>query len=379
MNMNNKTLVTIFALSSVLMVYGCKGKEKPAAVEAAPATAQEEMSFDAPAAAPLPSFADDEVLVEAYGDKLTYSKAIEIMKRLLKMQGAPAEQIDKIVEQMAGQAIPEISEQFVQQAALKDAAFKAGFKVTDAEVTETISNMSSRLPPGKTFEDMMADVGMTRADVEQEIRDGLPIQKLMESLTKDVKVDEAKAKAFYDENPTFFEEPEQIRASHILVATENATNDILKAAAKAKIEGVLKQIKEGGDFAALAKANSDCPSKNNGGDLGLFGKGQMVPEFETAAFALSTNEVSGIVETQFGYHIIKLTERAPASTKSFDEVKDQIIKRLEADGQNEIVSAYMKKLFADLKYKANDKIKLFAKDEVAPEAEALIPNEPEVK
>lgn len=375
MNMKNKTLFAVVAVSSAFLAGGCGGQDnsvKEAEAEAA-APVVEEASAEALAAAPAPSFADDEIIVEAYGDKLTYGKAIEIMTRMLKMQGAPAEQIDQIVKQMAGQAVPEIAEQFVQTAALKEAAAKAGFKATKADVDEAISNMVSRLPPGRTFEDMMAGIGMTRADVEKEISEGLPIQKFFESLTKDVKVDEAKAKAFYDENGSLFEEPEQIRASHILVATENATNDVLKAAAKAKIEGILKQVKEGGDFAALAKANSDCPSKNSGGDLGLFGKGQMVPAFEAAAFALSTNEVSGIVETPFGYHIIKLTERAPASKKAFDEVKEQIIKRVESDEQGKIVSAYVEKLFEGLKYKANEKIQLFVKEEVAPEAEVLAP------
>lgn len=373
--MKNSTLLTVVAMASALVAVGCGAQESASKVDAgALAATAEEMSAEAAlAAAPLPSFADDEVLVEAYGDKLTYGKAIEMMKRMLMMQGAPAEQIDQIVKQMAGQAIPEISEQFVQMAALKDAAAKAGFKAEQADVDEIVSNMVSRLPPGATLEDMMAKSGMTLDEVKKEIRDSLPIQKMFESLTKDVKVDEAKAKAFYDENNAFFEVPEQIRASHILIKTDDATNDVLKAAARAKIEGILKQVKDGGDFAALAAANSDCPSKSNGGDLGLFGKGQMVPPFEEAAFALSTNEVSGVVETSFGYHIIKLTDRVPASKRAFDEVKEQIVSRLTSEEQGKIVSEYVEKISADLKYKANDKLKLFVKDEIAPESDAVEP------
>lgn len=371
--MKNSTLLTVVAMASAFVAAGCGAQESASKVDAgALAATAEEMSAEAAlAAAPLPSFADDEVLVEAYGDKLTYGKAIEMMKRMLMMQGAPAEQIDQIVKQMAGQAIPEISEQFVQMAALKDAAAKAGFKAEQADVDEIVSNMVSRLPPGATLEDMMAKSGMTLDEVKKEIRDSLPIQKMFESLTKDVKVDEAKAKAFYDENNAFFEVPEQIRASHILIKTDDATNDVLKAAARAKIEGILKQVKDGGDFAALAAANSDCPSKSNGGDLGLFGKGQMVPPFEEAAFALSTNEVSGVVETSYGYHIIKLTDRVPASKRAFDEVKEQIVSRLTSEEQGKIVSEYIEKISADLKYKANDKLKLFVKDEIAPEADAV--------
>ncbi|RKY25347.1 MAG: hypothetical protein DRP62_01485 [Planctomycetota bacterium] len=117
----------------------------------------------------------------------------------------------------------------------------------------------------------------------------------------------------------------------------------------AKTRELLKQIKDGADFATLAKANSSCPSAQKGGDLGFFSRGRMVPAFEKAAFELKVGQVSDIVETQFGYHIIKLTDRKDAVVKTFEQAKDDIIKMLAQKKQGELVKEYID----SLKAKAN--------------------------
>lgn len=102
----------------------------------------------------------------------------------------------------------------------------------------------------------------------------------------------------------------RVRASHILLmyaGSSRSSNDRSKDAALSGIQDLQKQIAEGGDFAALAKANSDCPSGASGGDLGFFGKGQMVPEFETAAFNMEIGQTSDVIETAFGYHLVTRT------------------------------------------------------------------------
>jgi peptidyl-prolyl cis-trans isomerase D len=125
----------------------------------------------------------------------------------------------------------------------------------------------------------------------------------------------------YNENITQYSSPEQIRASHILL--ETAGKD--EAAVRKQAEDILAKVKAGGDFAALAKQYSeDEASKVNGGDLDYFGRGRMVPEFETAAFALEPGAVSELVKSQFGFHIIKVTDKRAAMTQSLDEVRAQI-------------------------------------------------------
>jgi peptidyl-prolyl cis-trans isomerase D len=138
---------------------------------------------------------------------------------------------------------------------------------------------------------------------------------------------------YYNDNIAQYQTPEQIRASHILLNT--AGKD--EAAVRKQAEDVLQKIKAGADFAALAKQYSDdTGSKANGGDLDYFGRGRMVPEFETAAFTLMPGQVSDIVKSQFGFHIIKVTDKKPAVTRTFDEVRPQIedlLKRQRADRQ----------------------------------------------
>ena len=137
-----------------------------------------------------------------------------------------------------------------------------------------------------------------------------------------IKDDEAEE--FYNENIENFKMPERVKASHILISAEKADDEASKKEAREKIEKIQKQIKNGDSFSELSKAHSSCPSSNNGGDLGFFARGQMVKPFEDAAFGLKVGEVSDIVETKFGYHLIKLTDKKAAETESFDTAKPRI-------------------------------------------------------
>ena len=129
----------------------------------------------------------------------------------------------------------------------------------------------------------------------------------------------------YYTNIEQYSQPEQVRASHILLKTEGKDD----AAVKAKAEDLLKKAKAGADFAELAKANSeDEGSAKNGGDLDFFGRGRMVPEFDQVAFTLQPGQISDLVKTQYGYHIIKVTDKKAASTRSIDEVRQQLTDRL---------------------------------------------------
>ena len=138
-------------------------------------------------------------------------------------------------------------------------------------------------------------------------------------------VSDADAKTFYDQNPKLFDAGERVRASHILLRVPEGAGPAVKKAQRAKAEAALARVRKGEDFAAVARQVSEDPgSAPRGGDLGPFGKGQMVPAFEQAAFALPAGQVSGLVESPFGLHIIKVQERLPAGKLAFDPVKGQI-------------------------------------------------------
>ncbi|MEA1871731.1 MAG: peptidylprolyl isomerase [Candidatus Bipolaricaulota bacterium] len=158
---------------------------------------------------------------------------------------------------------------------------------------------------GKTLEGFKKEM---RESMEGQLRD----QALREEVIGDLQPTDDELEAYLEKNITTYDTPEEVRASHILVDDEETANE------------VLDKLNNGGDFAELAKEYSTCPSAEGGGDLDWFSRGRMVPEFEEAAFALQVGEMSGIVKTEFGYHIIMVTDRKEAHTPTLDEIKDQV-------------------------------------------------------
>lgn len=178
---------------------------------------------------------------------------------------------------------------------------------------------------------------------------------LKEEIENTVKVTDEEAKKYYDANKDKLKEPEKINVSHILVDSEAEAKDIL-----AKLKG-------GADFAALAKEKSKDASKEKGGEIGFIAKGQTAPEFEQAAFALQPGQLSNVVKTQFGYHIIKVTEKQPEKLMAYDDIKDQLKQMMLSGKQKESFDALLKDL--------RDKNKVVVyKDVLMPPAPAAIAN-----
>jgi peptidyl-prolyl cis-trans isomerase C len=190
----------------------------------------------------------------------------------------------------------------------------------------------------------MAESGMSDADVRKDIEESLKIEKLIDSEAGVAEVSEAEIKAYYDGNKAQFAMPPMVRASHILIPLLPGDTPEQKAEKRKEIAGLLDQIKGGSDFAELARAHSTCASKERGGDLGYFGKGEMVKPFEEAAFALKKDEVSGVVETEFGLHIIKLTDTREGREVPFDEAKENIGELLKSQKKQTAVDNYVKSL-----------------------------------
>jgi len=163
-------------------------------------------------------------------------------------------------------------------------------------------------------------------------------------------VSDADAKAFYDQNPALFDAGERVRAGHILVRVPEGAGADVKKAARTRAEAALARVRKGEDFAAVAREVSEDPgSAPRGGDLGVFAKGQMVPPFEQAAFALTPGQVSGLVESQFGLHVIKVYERLPAGKVPFEPVKGQIKDHLAQTRKQQAVDELLRGLRAKAK------------------------------
>lgn len=173
------------------------------------------------------------------------------------------------------------------------------------------------------------------------MKENLLSQFAIRDILNNIIVTDEEAKKFYDDNGNYFMTKAQVRASHILVAEEELANEILT------------KIKNGESFEELAKEHSTCPSSSVGGDLNFFGPGQMVPEFEDAAFSLNVGEVSDLVKTQFGIHIIKLTDKKEASKQEFEVVKNSIIQNITMQKQHEKYTQFIEDLKS--KYKVEMK------------------------
>ncbi|MBI4831796.1 MAG: peptidylprolyl isomerase [Candidatus Lindowbacteria bacterium] len=222
---------------------------------------------------------------------------------------------------------------------------KAGIKVEETAINEKIDALKKRFPAETDYQNWLAKMGATEVELKSQLerRDAVELFVNKEVVEK-ISVPEEEMKDFYDKNPDFFKQPEQVKASHILIKVDQNADPAQKAEARKKIEEIQQKLKEGADFAELGKEHSDCPSKVKGGDLGYFRRGQMVKPFEEAAFALNPGEMSDIVETNFGFHIIKVTDKKSEGTTPYDEVKARLETYLKQQKVQDAVSAYVDKL-----------------------------------
>jgi len=220
----------------------------------------------------------------------------------------------------------------------------------DKQIEAKMAQNKGKFASPAEFEAALQASGITENDLAEITRKDVVISSHIESkIIPSITVTDAEIKKFYDENKAQLGEEPQVKASHILIGVDAAATPEEKAKAKEKAEKILKELKDGKDFAAAAKADSSCPSKDQGGDLGFFGKGQMVPAFEQAAFSMKPGEISDVVETQFGYHIIKLTDKKDGAPPAFDEIKEKITIFLKGQKTQKAVFEYVTKLRAESK------------------------------
>jgi peptidyl-prolyl cis-trans isomerase C len=248
-----------------------------------------------------------------------------------------------------------VLDQLVGNRLLIEEANASGIKATDEEVNKQLADLKARMTPEK-FQEELKKEGLTEADLVKQTRETIMVQKLVDTkVVNDVKVTDQEVKAFYDQNPDKLKRPERIHVRHILIAVAKDASAADKQKARAKADDLLAKIKAGGDFAKLAAESSDDPgSKQHGGELPMFSKGQMVPPFETAAFALKQpNDLSPVVESQYGFHIIQLIEHQDAGVVPFAEVKDRIAGFLKQQQQRDKFLDHVKAL------KAKGKIETF--------------------
>lgn len=307
------------------------------------ASAEENKAASASAEAQLP---DPVAVVE--GEKISRADLQEAFNNALAASGMNPDEIEP-AQKMAGYR--EILDELIVDKLVSRKA--SSVEIKDADLEAEVGRVKGQFPSEEAFKAEMQKAGETDSSFRDTIKRMMQQRKWMEEKIGDkATVPDAEVKRFYDENKKEFEHPELVRASHILILTPEDADDKTVAEKKKAAEAALERVtdkKE--DFAAVAKEVSEEPgAKESGGDLDFFPKERMVPEFANAAFAMDKGAISKEpVRTKFGWHVIKVTDRKPAGTMPFDEVKKQVTAYLQGSKQREAVRSVIDSLRSEAK------------------------------
>lgn len=264
--------------------------------------------------------ASDEVAAKVNGVPIS---TLELNRSFLAHVQVPYSAVQE--DPRAKQVLHQILDSLIDRELLLQQAKSKKMTVTPQQVDTQMQQLAQRFPTPEAFEQALAAQNFTMDTVKKDVEGQLLRQQLVKKEIVDkVQVSARDVQSFYDKNKDKYVEEEQIRARHILVRVPKEASAADDAKLKGKADEALKRAKKGEDFAALAKELSDDGSKQNGGDLGFFPRGRMVGPFEEAAFALQPSQISDVVRTQFGYHVIKVEERKTGRALPFAEAQEQV-------------------------------------------------------
>lgn len=233
-----------------------------------------------------------------------------------------------------GQSVPDdelasfksnVLDNMIRTRVLLDYAKEHEYTLVDDEVDVEIQTIQSQFESKEAFVAVLEQQGFTEKSLRKEIEKGMTIERMLDAeVISKIVISADEIETFYAENPQYFARPESVSARHILVmaAPEASEDDHEKALAK--IKAIRQEIVDGADFAAVARQKSEGPSAPDGGFLGAFGRGQMVPPFEEVAFALEPGVLSDVVKTDFGYHLILVDDKKPEGMQSVEEADADI-------------------------------------------------------
>jgi peptidyl-prolyl cis-trans isomerase C len=280
-----------------------------------------------PAAKKTAPLFPDKVVAKGKGVEI---KKSEVDEAFISYKASMAARGQDIPEAMRNQVQSQLLERLVITQILLARANPEDKSKARETAEKVIADAKNNFPTEEALIQQLKMVGMTLPEFEQRVLEQNICENVLEREVKaKIAISDADAKEFYDENPARFEQPEQVRASHILISTlDKETQQPLPAAKKKEKEEQIQKIRaraqKGEDFGKLAQEFSEDPgSKDKGGEY-TFPRGQMVPEFEAAAFSMKPDQISEVVETQFGFHIIKLHEKIPSKKVELASVADEL-------------------------------------------------------
>jgi len=298
---------------------------------------------------------DDDVLAKGKGVEVHRSQMDE---SLLQFQANLNARGQKVPEEKRAMIEAQILDRLVITQLLLNRATESDRTRARELADKFMKDTREQAGSAEAFDRQLMAMGFTQKQFEQQITERAISEAVVEREIKDkVKITDEMTKQYYADHPDKFQKPEMVRAAHILLATvdpvtEAQMSDEQKKQKREQIDALLVRARKGEDFAALAKEFSDDPgSKDKGGEY-TFPRGRMVPPFETAAFSLKTNEISDVVITQFGYHIIKLYEKIPEQKVALDTVEKDLKDGLAREEVQRQLPDFVERLKkdADIKY-----------------------------
>lgn len=291
------------------------------------------------------------VVAKGKGVEITRAELDRAINQFLNQNRMSMEQLPKEMKRA-------FEKQILEQMVTRTLLVKAGsdLKIPDLKqrIEDQIKKIKAQFPNEEAFQERLKKMGVSTEKVYQDIKDQILISKVLKAkAAAKAEPSNEEVKKFYAENAKTFSQPKMVKASHILIKVDpNASADV-KAKKKKAIEVARARIQKGEDFAKVAKEVSEDPgSAAQGGSLGAFPQGQMVPEFDKVAFNSKTGELSPVFETSYGFHFLKVTEIKPPRNVPFEEARPQIIKFLEQRAQTTSAQTFVEKLVAgaDVKY-----------------------------
>jgi peptidyl-prolyl cis-trans isomerase C len=307
----------------------------------------------------LPEFATGKPVV---GDKVAVvngsiitqedlDREVNLVRQRLANMGRPMDEVQ--LSAIRG----EVLETLIGRELLYQEGQNKGIKIKKERLEAEYEGLKKRFPSEKEFKSRLKSMNISEAEVKSQIERGLLIQELIDTqIAEKVNVPEKEVKGYYDSHPDSFKQPEQVRASHILMKVDPKADASQKAAARKKLEELRQRLVKGEDFVTLAREFSEGPSSVKGGDLGYFGHGQMVKPFEDVAFALNIGELSDVVETRFGYHLIKVTGKKPETIVAYADIKERLQQYLKDEKVRQEITGYVEEL------KTKAKVERFLKE-----------------
>ncbi len=322
-------VVLIMLLAGGIIFSGCGQEEKSQATSPSAMTA---------------AVAPDAVVARVEGTVITGQVFNQNLDALMRQYGAqvPPEQLQQLQPMFRQQVVQAL----INQELLRQEAEREGVEPNEEDIDSQIEEFAAQVGGQAALESQMGMQGVTMDALRENVRRQLKIRQLIDAqLPEELEATEEEITEFYSANPDQFDQPEMVEASHILIQVEPGEDEEAKAAKLEEIEALKVRIEGGEDFSEVARESSqDQGTRERGGSLGYFGKGQMIPEFEEVAFALGTGEMSDVVETQFGYHLIKVTGKRDAGTVALEEVSEDIGQFLSDQKRQQIIADYLQKL-----------------------------------